>query len=174
MKNGIVTFAEPIRPTKSTAGGLGKKIQQVTKRSPDEISNLNAMDDAIHAAFLSWGVNVKDWRTLLKIPDGMDFTDDELQLAGWIIEYAEKSGIAFKVAMERVFAYLKRNPKVMAYYTNGNANFAESTSGSVNFAAPRGWSIDPERMAQYRKLRVYQAGNKACSFSEAANALSFE
>lgn len=169
MKNGIVTFAEPI----GSAGGLGKKLQQVTKRSPDEISSIKTMDDEIHAAFLSAGGEVKDMRTLLKIPEGMDFTDDELQLAGWIIEYAEQSKISFKVAMERVFDYLKRNPKIMAYLTNGNANFAEGNSGSVNFAVPRGWSIDPERMAQYRQLRVYQAGNPGLSFSEAVQALGW-
>jgi hypothetical protein len=155
-------------------GSLGNKLQQVIKRSPDEISSIKAMDDAIHAAFLSAAGKVKDMRILLKIPEGIDFTDDELQLAGWIIEYAEKSEVTFTVAMERVFAYLKRYPKVMAHYTNGNANFAEGSSGSVNFAAPRGWSIDPERMAQYQKLRVYQAGNNGCSFIEAAKACAFE
>jgi hypothetical protein len=120
---------------------------------------------------MAWQDNGKDTNQVLRTPDNMEFTIDELDLAGWIHEYADRVGTSFSNAMEKVFDYLKRNPKLLEHYTNGDANFAESASGSVSAVIPKGFSVDPQTMEVFRRARVYQAGHSGCDIVHAISML---
>jgi len=86
MKNiqnsgGIVNFMEAI----TTEGALGKlrnKLPQVEKRSAKELDANKALDAAIQSALGKWRAKAKDMNSLLKTPDNIQFTWEELDLAG--------------------------------------------------------------------------------------------
>lgn len=164
--DGIVSFVEAF----TTEGALSKlrnKLPQVEKRSVSEIDANKMLDSAIQSALGDWRGKAKDMNSLLKTPDNIQFTWEELDLAGWIQEYATQASLSFKLAMEQIFDYMKRYPKSLERYTGGDANFAESCDSSVSFAAPRGWTAAPQQMEVFRRARVYQAGNPGCEFSKA-------
>lgn len=164
--NGIVSFVEDIN-TEGVLSKLRNKLPQIEKRSASKIDADKTLEAAIQSALGEWRAKAKDTNSLLKTPDNIQFTREELDLAGWIHEYAAQDKLSFKLAMEQIFSYLKRYPKSLERYTGGNANFAESCDGSVSFAAPRGWTPAPQQMEVFRRARVYQAGNLGCEFSKA-------
>ena len=165
-ENGIVSFVEGV-PSGDPLSKLEKKLPQVGKRSQSELSANNKLDAAIQDALFTWRKQAKNMHSLLKIPGNMEFTTEELDLAGWIHEYSEQTKLGFKLAMQQVFDYLKRHPKALANYTNGEANFAEFADGSVSLAVPAGYKVNPQRMEVFRRARVYQAGNPGCEFTKA-------
>jgi len=165
MKSRIMEFASPIT-NEAAVSNLRSRLPLVEKRTATEISRSLAIDKDIESAVLSW--RGKDANEFLKAPVGTDFTWEELDLAGIIHEYSTLSKLPFNTAMENVFDWLKRHPKVMERYTNGEANFAETTAGSVSFAAPCGYSVDGSKMEVFRRARIYQAGHPGCDFAHAA------
>ncbi|OIR16797.1 hypothetical protein GALL_26170 [mine drainage metagenome] len=165
-ENGFVTFAEGYGPN-DPLSKLEKKLPQVEKRIPRELAASEKIDAAIQDALLTWRQQAKNMHSLLKIPATMEFTTEELDLAGWIHEYAAQAGLDFKLAMRQVFDYLKRHPKALANYTNGEASFAEFADSGVSLAVPAGYEVNPQRMELFRRARVYQAGHPGCEFTNA-------
>lgn len=163
---GIVNFAENINP-EDALSKLRNKLPQVEKRSAKEVDANKAFDAAIQSALGAWRMKAKDMNSLLKTPDGIQFTSEELDLAGWIHEYAVQTKQSFKSALEQIFNYMKRYPKSLEKYTGGDANFAESCNSCVSFSAPQGWAVDSQQMETLRRARVYQAGNPGCEFLKA-------
>lgn len=165
--NGIVSFVENI-DTEGALSQLRKQLPQIEKRNSAEINANQKLDSAIGNALLVWrGSSIAGLHVLLKTPKNTEFTADELDLAGWINEYADQEKIKFSLAMEQIFDFLKRNPEALERYTKGNADFAESSDGVVSFSVPRGWSVAPHKMSELRRSRIYQAGNPGCDFAEA-------
>lgn len=139
------------------------KLPLIEKRSPSEVSAIQKLDAGIADAHVTWNVSCigKDTRMHLKIPSDMEFTNAELNLAGWVNTYADQAQLSFGTALERIFEYLKRHPKTLEEYTNGDANFAESAEGISSVSLPYGWNVDQKAMETFRRARVYQAGNPA-------------
>lgn len=174
MRNsGIVSFVENI-DTEGALSQFRKKLPQIERRNPDEINANQKIDTAIGNALLAWrGRWLAGLKFVLKTPANTEFTADELDLAGWIHEYAEQEKIKFSLAMEQIFDFLKRHPEALERYTKGNADFAESSDGVVSFSMPRGWSVAPHKMSELRRSRIYQAGNPGCDFAEAVTMVEF-
>lgn len=143
---------------------LRRKLPLVEKRRPNEMASIQKLDAAITNALGTWrGSTIgTGMLSLLKTPADMVFTHGELDLAGWVNAYAEQANLSFKSALEQIFEYLRRNPKVLEHYTNGDANFAESADGVSSFTLPYGWNVDQQVMETFRRARVYQAGHPAC------------
>lgn len=164
MNNGIVEFQSPITSQQSAITGLNEKILRVEKRSPSELAAIEREDIYIRNALFNWresSVNY-DMQALLKTPDDVALSPAELDLAGWVRTYAEQLNIPFKTALDRIFEYLKRNPKSLEWYTKGDVNFAESDVGLSGFNLPHGWNSDPSMIKTLRMARVYQAFNPEC------------
>ncbi|MEO8343983.1 MAG: hypothetical protein ABI536_09175 [Gallionella sp.] len=165
MNNGIVEFVEPF-------ANLRKRLPLVEKRSAAENNAHHKLDSAIEDALWAWRTKEIDGHALLKTPENVVLTVEEFDLAGWIHEYATMSGMSFTSAMEKMFDYLKRYPKTLEKYTSGSADFAESGSGGISFAVPRGWHVDGQGMALFRRARIYQAGHPSCDFGSAVTAVA--
>ena len=142
---------------------LRNKLPQVAMRSLSEMAAIQKQDTAIQCALLTWrGKAVNGMHRLLKTPTDTEFTHDELDLAGWVNEYASQANISFASALDQLFEFLKRYPKSLERYTNGEANFAESTNGVSGLNLPYGWNSNPQLTESFRRARVYQAGHPGC------------
>ncbi|RTL55624.1 MAG: hypothetical protein EKK46_06320 [Rhodocyclaceae bacterium] len=165
----VFTFSEPASKSNLTPAehkrrldALATKLPQVSPRTPAEIEFTRKRDWDISAAF---GPARGAGQNNLKIPDGVVFTPEELELAAWIVEYAKRSSISFKDAMAQIFEYLKRNPDYLSKYTKANVDFAEVSSRTVS--GHQGGFDYPQGSLEYlRKLRICQAGT-GCDYIEA-------
>jgi len=162
MKNHIAAFSSPAPSASDSLSQIGDKARQLQKRTAGEIKSARAVDEKVKQALLDW--RGKNPHQHFKIPEGTDFTSEELDLAGLIHTYADMYKMPFNKAINDIFDWLKRNPRVMQRYTGGDESFAESTGGSVNFSVPSGYSVDGATMEVFRRARIYQAGHPGCEF----------
>lgn len=158
--------------TEDALSGLRKKLPLVGRSVPKDTSASQKTDTAIQNALGIWRGNaLNGMHKVLDIPVDTTFTHGELDLAGWTHEYAVQANLPFKLALEQIFEYLKRNPKSLENYTNGDANFAESAEGVGGCSFPFGWNVDPQVMKTFRHARIYQAGYPDCDLVHAVIAV---
>ena len=143
-------FATPLH-------ALRNKLSNVKQASPQGMAQQEARDKKIVDAHIRWKTRGDGYQSL-KIPNGMVLSEEEKELAGWVLEYAKTHNLTFKQAIADIFEHLKRNPKALDRYTGSSSSVSYSESlGELRFAESpegKGWDLG-------RKAKIYQVFHEA-------------
>lgn len=162
MNDGSVCFASsfPIRAIDEAAiSRLKNKLPLADKRPAAEQNSANKMNEGIQDALWIWRDQLckSDLRTLLKVSGDTEFTNAELDLAGWVRTYAEREKVSLSTAIDRIFEFLGKYPQLLENYTNGDACFAESDASVPGLNMPFGWNSDKSGTEIFRRARICRA-----------------
>lgn len=101
------------------------------------------------------GLLARSYRDRLKLPAGVELSEEEIFLAAWIFAYREEFHVDAEQAMKDVIGFVKGNRYLREAYEEVGVSFGEATGphGVVEFYA----GFDPRPHAICRMAYVYQA-----------------